>query len=212
MSSMIHSRIQPLNVALILCSVLALALSGCGKSDPPKDGDSAKSKPKTDPATKPSGKAPSGETKSGGAESDQTKGKGAPDSPAGKYVITGDVRKGRALVRSKCSVCHKVDGRGGTQGPAMNEGYKSRLLALMDNYPTHIARLKNINPKRYEKHQEQIESVLNATDPNEKLALWFSYYTKKPTFDRDKSKMLMAFPNLKDEELENIVAFILSLE
>lgn len=196
-------------VAAVLALGLILTTVACGSGEEGgKKG--ATSQPKSTDGASEGGdsKKSDGASKSDGADSTGTNGKTA------GYQPTGSVDRGRGLVMQKCAMCHKVEGRGSTMfgAPDMNQYYKGRLLDLMANYPDHIERLKNINMQRYEANQEKIDAVLNAEDPTEKLALWFKYYTQQPTFDREQSKMTVSFNNLTDEQLDDIVAYVLSLE
>lgn len=205
-SKLVRSLFRGVAAVLAFGLILMTVACGSGAEDGKKG---ATSQPKSTDGTSEDGDS----EKSDGASKSDADSSDTDGKTAG-YQPTGSVDRGRALVMQKCAMCHKVEGRGNTMfgAPDMNQYYKGRLLDLMANYPDHIERLKNINMQRYEANKEKIDAVLEAEDPTEKLALWFKYYTQQPTFDREQSKMTVSFNNLSDEQLDDIVAYVLSLE
>src|SRR5262245_17788658 len=85
------------------------------------------------------------------------RGSAAPaDAPVSPF--RGDPTLGKSLAMNKCSVCHKVDGRGGVLGPTMDEAMQRANEHLTD-YKTQLDKLRMSAPGLYAKNKVAMEAI-----------------------------------------------------
>lgn len=116
---------------------------------------------------------------------------------------------GKALAKKRCVICHKIDGKGGVLSPPMEE-VTARRFGANEAYAKYVENLKRTDPARYRASKEAIDKIAAEDDRYQRLILWLEQYLVKPTFDNGKAKMTPQ--SLKKEELEQVIAFVLSLE
>ena len=187
---------RPLTLALPLA---LLALCGWFALAP---ADAQDSRPKTPtPGQKEGGQKKGDEKKEDG--------KGEAKSPLEDPEWQKKAKLGKSLAKKRCVICHKIDGKGGMLSPPMEEVTAKRFVAN-DEYAKYVANLKRTDPARYRASKETIDKIAAEEDRYQRLVLWLEQYLVKPTFDNGKAKMTPQ--SLKKEELEQVIAFVLSLE
>ena len=133
------------------------------------------------------------------------KGKNPLDDPQWKLKA----KLGKSIAKKRCVICHKIDGKGGVLSPPMEEVTAKRFEDML-KYDAYVKNLKAKDPARYRVSKKKIDAIVAEGDRYQKLILWLKAYLKKPTFDNGKAKMTPQ--TLKKEELENVIAYLLTLE
>ena len=154
--------------------------------------------------SRPAGKKgtpPTGASKDGAT----AKGKNPLDDPAWQLKA----KLGKSIAKKRCVICHKIDGKGGVLSPPMEEVTAKRFEDML-KYDAYVKNLKAKDPARYRVSKKKIDAIVAEGDRYQKLILWLKAYLKKPTFDNGKAKMTPQ--TLKKEELENVIAYLLTLE
>ena len=154
--------------------------------------------------SRPAGKKgtpPTGASKDGAT----AKGKNPLDDPAWQLKA----KLGKSIAKKRCVICHKIDGKGGVLSPPMEEVTAKRFEDML-KYDTYVKTLKAKDPARYRVSKKKIDAIVAEEDRYQKLILWLKSYLKKPTFDNGQAKMTPQ--TLKKEELENVIAYLLTLE
>ena len=145
--------------------------------------------------------------KSDGSSSEKTaeKHKNPLDDPKMKQKA----KLGKIFAKKRCVICHKIDGKGGVLSPPMEEVTAQRFKA-MANYDKFVQRLKATDPARYNVSKKRIQAILDEENRYQKLMLWLKAYLDKPTFDNGQAKMVKQV--MKPKEVENVIAWLLTLE
>ena len=116
---------------------------------------------------------------------------------------------GRIFAKKRCVICHKIDGKGGVLSPPLEEVTAQRFKA-MASYDKFVQRLKATDPARYNVSKKRIQAILDEENRYQKLILWLKAYLDKPTFDNGQAKMVKQV--MKPKEIENVIAWLLTLE
>lgn len=109
-----------------------------------------------------------------------------------------------------CLKCHSLNGRGGTQGPALDRNSlvtRVQSRVLHPDYAKVIAQLDAIPDKTVQEGAPARKEVIAATDPDERIRLWVLNRLLYPKFDAPNAQM----PSLKltREQAESITAYLI---
>jgi len=190
----------PLVPSFVAAALAAALLAACTAQEPPAPaGGSPAGDP---PAGTPAGKG-SGETAESTAPVDRAAALLADPELAQKAKL------GRALAQTRCTMCHKVEGKGGVISPPLEQVTAERF-AKMPGYGTYLGELKAKDPARYNASKQVFEAIAADTDPKRRTLRWLDAYLAKPTFDNAQAKMLKQV--LTAEQTAHILAYLLTLE
>ncbi len=190
---------RTLIAALIVSSIFAIAGLRFTGSQPTAVLPTAYAQDSRPKADEPEKKGPAG------VGEKESAGKNPLDDPKWQQ----NAKLGKLIAKKRCVICHKIDGKGGVLSPPMEEVTPKRFNA-MEKYGDYVQTLKGQDPARYRASKEKIDSIVNENDRYQQLILWLQSYLKKPTFDNGKAKMTPQ--SLKPVEVEQIIAYLLTLE
>ncbi len=109
-----------------------------------------------------------------------------------------------------CLKCHSLNGRGGTQGPALDRNSlvtRVQSRVLHPDYGKLIAQLDAIPDTTVQEGAPARKEILAATDPDERIRLWVVNRLLYPKFDAPNAQM----PSLKltREQADSITAYLI---
>ncbi len=130
---------------------------------------------------------------------------------AQEWKVTGDPAQGRQVAMNYCKMCHKVEGQTMLgNAPDMDKKYVTMLLDDMKNYEQRASKWQEQSPKDYEIRKKAFDEILAIQNPKHRLERWLATFLRYPGFDRN-SKMVNPVV-LKQDQLEDLLAYLLSLE
>ena len=194
---MTHLRRTPLFTALSVAALAAALLAACTAQEPPAGGP---------------GKPPGGEATAGAGEKPAEPAAAPADRVAALLADPNLAQKGklgRSLAQTRCTMCHKVDGKGGVLSPPLEQVTAERFVK-MTNYGTYLAELKAKDPARFNASRKIFDEIEADTNPQRRTLRWLDAYLAKPTFDNGQAKMLKQV--LTAEQVEQMLAYLLTLE
>jgi glucose/arabinose dehydrogenase len=108
-----------------------------------------------------------------------------------------------------CLKCHSLDGKGGTQGPALDRNslltrVQSRVLAAA--YPQFLARLESIPDEAIRKGREARKAVASA-NVDDRVRLWVVNRLLNPKFDEPNAQMPTL--GMTRDQAESIASYLL---
>lgn len=177
---------RPQTVLLPFAALLALSLAGLTLAQ-----DSGDTPPEKDAAKKPA------------EEEDKHA------NPLDDPKMQQSAKLGRLLAKKRCVICHKVEGKGGILSPPIEEVTALRFEKMRE-YSKFVAELKAKDPARYNAGKKTFEKIEAEENRYKKLMLWLEAYLKRPTFDNAQAKMTKQ--PLKDHEIDQLIAYLLTLE
>jgi len=135
-----------------------------------------------------------------------------PSESGASWEPAGDPVVGKLIAKSKCQVCHKIDGKSATGiGPEMNENYRDYVAGKMVLYRDRIAGLKIQNREIYDANATAIEAILALEGhPDQQMAVWLRNYIANPTFDRVSANGMTPI-RLSKKKMDDVIAYLLSL-
>jgi cytochrome c2 len=122
--------------------------------------------------------------------------------------LSQKAKLGRSLAQARCTMCHKVDGKGGVLSPPLEQVTAERF-AKMGTYGKYLTELKAKDPARFNASKKLLEEIEADTNSQRRALRWFDAYLAKPTFDNGQAKMLKQV--LSAEQTEQILAYLLTL-
>ncbi|MFQ5953488.1 MAG: PQQ-dependent sugar dehydrogenase [Kiloniellales bacterium] len=113
------------------------------------------------------------------------------DPAAGYPHRLGEGRSPQALInRYQCRECHKIEGQGGTVGPALDATLVPRLIERLNapEYPTRVAEIDRIDTEPFAGYRAARREVLAATG-EERVRRWLKVFLRQSNFDNPEGKM-----------------------
>ncbi len=113
------------------------------------------------------------------------------------------------FARLECAACHKIAGKGGPAGPALDD-----LIPRLDerlnsqSYKKQLDHMDQLTEALFVQYKE-VRQKLRRFEGKEKIELWLESRLKEPRFDAVDSQM----PNLhlKDEQIAALVEYLMTL-
>ncbi|MCI0650837.1 MAG: hypothetical protein L0Z55_03015 [Planctomycetes bacterium] len=148
----------------------------------------------------------------GGCDSQSKPQGNATDTPAAAPASAGSsaaaVARGRAVSERACAkLCHRAGNV--VNAPLYEDTMKTRRAALA-TYDQTVARLKVLDAERYEASKAAIDAIAAEPSIERRTTLWLRAYLANPSFESGTNRMLALNPPLTEQELNDVISFLLT--
>jgi len=124
------------------------------------------------------------------------------------FSAQSPVEKGRAFFGHLCSVCHRLRGVGGSEGPDLtNFRSTGRKRLAARGYAAEVEELLKSEQTFMVEQRPRLQEVL-AAKGEERLRVWLKHHLEEPRFDNPRARM-PAFAHIDEETREAIITYLL---
>ena len=136
---------------------------------------------------------------------------GAAGKSASGPTAKGDPTRGGEVAKMTCShlsTCHVEKSL--MQAPMLPDAMKL-VRDKTSSYEQLAAQLKIKDRALYDKNQAEIDAIASVTDPDGRTRQWLRSFLRNPRFDNRNSRMIAPAPPLPDQDLADVIEYLMAL-
>lgn len=129
----------------------------------------------------------------------------SPQQPPAQPTFSGE----GWFIRLECDSCHKIAGKGGQAGPALDNLIPQLQARLHSkNYHKQLQQMDQLTEELFVQYKE-VRQKLRQLEGKEKIKFWLEFHLKEPRFDAVDSQM----PNLHltEEQITALTQYLMTL-